>query len=92
MIHKIPTDLIDGYSKGPSPSTVAAAVTVHEKIRDLLGEDYETFLQGSYRNETAISDLNDVDIVVVRKHTYSGVFAPLRRIQSQKHLGYGGLE
>ncbi len=45
-------------------------------IRDTLGSSYETFLQGSYKNDTAIGDL-DVDIVAIRKNTTSTVFTGL---------------
>ncbi len=38
----------------------------------MLGEeDYDTFLQGSYRNYTALAHINDVDIVARRKMTNS---------------------
>ena len=42
-------------------------------IQDLLGDTHHTFLQGSYKNDTARSDINDVDIVAVRIHTYSSI-------------------
>jgi len=42
-------------------------------IQELLGGTHHTFLQGSYRNGTAISDINDVDIVAVRLTTFSSV-------------------
>lgn len=75
MNHKIPENIIHQYKKAPSDSTVKSAVSLHENIRSILGDGYETFLQGSYRNDTCISDLNDVDIVAVRKETYSGIFS-----------------
>jgi hypothetical protein len=53
---------------------VAAAKSVQETIRSVLGGDYETFLQGSYRNDTGVPDLNDVDVVALRKWTTSAVF------------------
>lgn len=46
-----------------------------ESVRDALGAEYETFLQGSYKNDTSIKDINDVDIVALRKGTVSGVFS-----------------
>lgn len=47
-------------------------------IREVLGDDdYDTFLQGSYKNSTAIADINDVDIVARRKATR----APMTRMQ-----------
>jgi len=42
-------------------------------IQDLLGDTHHTFLQGSYKNDTARSDINDVDIVAIRLNTYSSV-------------------
>lgn len=63
--------LIDHYSAGPSTSRVQQVKSMHEDIRKALDESsfsYETFLQGSYRNDTAIADINDVDIVALRKY------------------------
>jgi hypothetical protein len=62
------------YSKAPSATTVSSVSSLQEAIRDVLGGEYETFLQGSYKNDTSIRDLNDVDIVALRKQTVSGVF------------------
>jgi hypothetical protein len=75
--HLIPLSAIDRYSAAPPDSKVAAARSLHENIRDTLGSDYDTFLQGSYRNDTGVADINDVDIVAVRKSTYSGEFSPM---------------
>jgi hypothetical protein len=61
--------LIDRYSAGPSESKVTQVANLQTTIRDVLGDDYDTFLQGSYRNGTAIADINDVDIVARRKAT-----------------------
>jgi hypothetical protein len=46
---------------------------LHQAIRTALGADYQTFLQGSYRNETAIANINDVDIVARRRRTMAGL-------------------
>lgn len=75
MAHLIIASAIDRYQAAPSPSTVAAVKSLHTNIRDTLGSSYETFLQGSYKNDTSISDLNDVDIVAIRKNTTSSVFS-----------------
>lgn len=72
-MHLIPTAVVEKYLKAPSAATVTVARRLHEKIRDLLGGGYETFLQGSYRNDTGVTDLDDVDIVAVRKQTISGL-------------------
>jgi hypothetical protein len=61
--------LIDRYSAGPSESKVTQVANLQTTIRDVLGDDYDTFLQGSYRNGTAIADINDVDIVARRRKT-----------------------
>jgi hypothetical protein len=63
--------LIDRYSSGPSAARSREVKSMHEDIRKALDESsfaYETFLQGSYRNETAIADINDVDIVALRRY------------------------
>lgn len=64
--------LIDRYSAGPSKERIRQVKSLHEDIRKALDESsfsYETFLQGSYRNDTAIVDINDVDIVALRKYS-----------------------
>jgi hypothetical protein len=66
----ISQSLIDRYSAGPSASKVTQVANLQTTIREVLGdENYDTFLQGSYRNGTAIADINDVDIVARRKGT-----------------------
>lgn len=66
---------IDRYATGPSAARVTAVKKLHAGIRAALDHDssfyYETFLQGSYRNDTAIADINDVDIVALRKYRES---------------------
>jgi len=77
MNHLIPQSAIARYAAAPSDSTVAAVKSLHESIRETLGDGYETFLQGSYRNDTGVADLNDVDIVAVRTSLVSGVFTSI---------------
>lgn len=72
--HLIPTTAVDRYAAAPAATTVTAAKCLQESIRDVLGGGYETFLQGSYKNDTGIPDLNDVDVVALRKETTSTVF------------------
>ncbi|MBM7846745.1 nucleotidyltransferase [Herpetosiphon giganteus] len=74
MAHLILEADISRYSAAPAPTTVDAAVSLHNNIRDTLGSGYETFLQGSYKNDTGIVDINDVDIVALRKQTTSTHF------------------
>lgn len=82
MPHLIPTSAIDKYTAGPSATTTAAVAAFQTAIRDTLGATYDTFLQGSYKNDTAIRDINDVDIVALRRTTVSTVFSTERTIVS----------
>lgn len=69
LVALISQSLIDRYATGPSATRVGQVKKMHEAIRQALDEspfNYETFLQGSYRNDTAIADINDVDIVALR--------------------------
>jgi hypothetical protein len=75
MPHLISLPVATRYTSAPASNTVTAVKALHENIRSVLGGDYETFLQGSYKNDTSIPDLNDVDIVAVRKQTFSGTFS-----------------
>lgn len=78
MPHRIPSAAINRYTAGPSATTTASVASFQEAIRDALGSEYETFLQGSYRNDTSIRDINDVDVVAVQKTTVSTVFSQER--------------
>lgn len=60
----VSSGLIDRVSNGVSQTTINDISAFHNNIRAILS-GYETFLQGSYANDTAISDINDVDIVAV---------------------------
>lgn len=72
----ISTYLIDRYAAGPSATKVKQVANLQNAIRAALGEDtFDTFLQGSYRNDTAVADINDVDIVARRKGTHSPLTA-----------------
>lgn len=73
--HLIPDSEVQRYARGPSQTTVSSVAAFQDAIRDALGSDYETFLQGSYKNDTSIRDINDVDIVAVLKFTSSGAFS-----------------
>lgn len=75
MTHKISDTAVHRYRKAPSDTTISKAASAQNNIRDILGPDYETFLQGSYKNDTSTSDFNDVDIVAVVKQTHSGTFS-----------------
>lgn len=72
MSFLISSAAIDKYAAGPSASRRTQVANLHQAIRAELGTVYyETFLQGSYRNDTAIADINDVDIVALRKSVVS---------------------
>jgi hypothetical protein len=74
ITHLIPDTVARRYTAAPASTTVTAAKTLQETIRSVLGSDYETFLQGSYKNDTGVPDLNDVDVVAQRKSYYSTHF------------------
>src|ERR1700704_3929823 len=69
MQPKISASLIAGYSASPSANRSAAVKSLHGNIRSALenwgDKKFDTFLQGSYRNGTAIADINDVDIIAL---------------------------
>jgi hypothetical protein len=69
-------EFVGRYARPPSSTTVQQAVSTHEAVRALLGDiAYLTFLQGSYKNDTALWDMNDVDIVVVARTIVSSRFS-----------------
>lgn len=74
-MHLIPQNLIDSLTSGPSATKTTQVANMQNFIQDLLGSTHHTFLQGSYKNDTAISDINDVDIVAIRLKTYSGTYS-----------------
>lgn len=63
----ISNSLIDHVSKSVSQTTISEISSFQTNIRRLLEPQYDTFLQGSYANDTAISDINDVDIVALER-------------------------
>lgn len=63
----ISSGLINQVSGGVSQSAVEAISAFQNNIRSLLQLSYDTFLQGSYANDTEIKDFNDVDIVALQK-------------------------
>lgn len=62
----ISSGLISQVSGSVSQTAVSEIATFQNNIRSLL-QGYETFLQGSYANDTAISDINDVDIIALER-------------------------
>ncbi len=69
LTYKIAQSSIDRYSAGPTATRTSQVKALHENIRSALDNSgahkYDTFLQGSYRNGTAIKEINDVDIVAL---------------------------
>ncbi len=76
MNHNISNSFIDQVSRGPSSTKTSQVSNIQTHIQSIFGSGYHTFLQGSYKNDTAILDINDVDIVVIRLNTYSGLYSP----------------
>ena len=58
--------LVSQVSGSVSQSAIDEISAFQTNVRSLL-QGYETFLQGSYANDTAISDINDVDIIALEK-------------------------
>ncbi len=84
MSHKVSSLHTDKLKAVPSPTKIGQVSNLHNWIQEILGDTHHTFLQGSYRNDTAISDINDVDIVAIRLTTYSGVHSPFATSQNDK--------
>lgn len=75
MAGMLPADFVARYARPPSDTTVKRAVSIHQGVRELLGDaEYATLLQGSYKNDTALWDMNDVDIVAVSRNLVSSHF------------------
>lgn len=63
----VSSGLISQVSGGVSQSAVNEISAFQNNIRSLLQLGYDTFLQGSYANDTEIKDFNDVDIVALQQ-------------------------
>lgn len=74
MTHNIPLDHVQKYTKSISDNKRTEVANLQNYIQEVLG-DHHTFLQGSYKNDTSTSDINDVDIIAVRIKTYSGTYS-----------------
>jgi hypothetical protein len=72
--HNVPTSLLASLTAGPSSTKIGQVAAMQNYIQGLLGDTHHTFLQGSYRNDTAPSAINDVDIVAIRLRTFSCVY------------------
>ena len=78
MSHKIPAHTANRYTISISDTKRTQVSNLQNHIQEILGDTHHTFLQGSYKNDTSISDINDVDVVAVRLTTYSGVHSQVR--------------
>lgn len=79
----VDADFVTRYATPPTKTTMEQVVSAHTSIRDLLGANYSTLLQGSYKNDTALSDINDVDIVALDLHpgaTWQAIFGRIEAI------------
>ena len=77
MSHFLPAEETQKYSKTISSTRRDQVANLQQHIQQILSEDYHTFLQGSYANFTAISEINDVDIVAVRKSVFCSTHSPV---------------
>lgn len=92
---QVTTGLVNQVSNGISQTTINDTSAFHNTIRAIL-PNYDIFLQGSYANDTAISDINDVDIVAVENSLstlLSGVGRPSNifydiKTKLEKNLNY----
>jgi hypothetical protein len=96
----IAQSLIDRYAAGPSATRVTEVQRLHQRIRSVLGDaSYDTFLQGSYRNDTAIANINDVDIVALSRtqsspqsnFQWDQLFGTIERTLRASYLISGGV-
>lgn len=75
MARALDTEFVNRYARGPAPSTIEQAISLHQNVREVLGDiEYFTLLQGSYKNDTVLWDMNDVDIVAVSRSIRSSGF------------------
>lgn len=72
MPHNVLPSDIQKHTKGISDTKTTQVSNLQNHIQEILGDTHHTFLQGSYKNDTSISNINDVDIVAIRIQTYSG--------------------
>jgi hypothetical protein len=77
MTHFLTTNETQKYSKTISSTKQTQVSNLQNHIQQILSDNYHTFLQGSYSNSTAISEINDVDIVAVRKNVYCSNHSPV---------------
>lgn len=78
MSHKVPSHKVSRYTASISDTKRTQVSNLQNHIQAIFGTTHHTFLQGSYKNDTSISDINDVDIVAVRLTTYSTVHSSVQ--------------
>lgn len=72
-VTRISDYLVARYAAGPSQAKVDQAKSLRRDVSTALGTGYQVFLQGSYRNNTGVAELNDVDVVALSKTVHSTV-------------------
>lgn len=77
MSHKVPSHKVSRYTASISDTKRTQVSNLQNHIQQMLGDTHHTFLQGSYKNDTSTSDINDVDIVAVRLTTFSSTYSPV---------------
>lgn len=77
MVHKIPVNLVESHASFPPKFRMEEATRLYNSIKNIFGETHEVFLQGSYGNDTPTYNMNDVDVMLLRKNTYSGVYSKI---------------
>ena len=77
MSHKVPTHKANRYTASISDTKRTQVSNLQNHIQEILGDTHHTFLQGSYKNDTSISDINDVDVVAVRLRTFSSTHSSI---------------
>lgn len=69
MTRALDSDFVARYGRPPAKTTTDKAISLHENVRALLGDvEYASVLQGSYKNDTALATMNDVDVLTVSRH------------------------
>lgn len=71
MSHLLTNEDVLKHTRTISETKQARVANLQKHIQEILSDEYHTFIQGSYKNTTAISDINDVDIVAVKLNVYS---------------------
>ncbi|MCC6520854.1 hypothetical protein IT403_02650 [Candidatus Nomurabacteria bacterium] len=80
MSHLLQSTDTQKYTKSISDTKHTQVANLQNHIQEILSGSHHTFLQGSYKNTTSISEINDIDIVAVKINTFSTVHSPVRLV------------